>query len=65
MVLGFYQVASGLEAMHDKGIICQDIKADNILCNETDTVWKVADLGNSARNRVNGEGNKIAAKDCG
>ena len=64
IVLCFSRVAAGLEALHAKGIVDQDLHPGNILRSLDGTSWKKADLGNSARTRVNGKLNTIAAKDC-
>lgn len=64
LVLCYAQIAAGLEAMHAKGIIHQDVRWDNMLGNESETVWKMCDLGSSARNKVHGKANVTAAEDC-
>ena len=63
-MLCFYQIASGLQAMHVKGIVDQDIHPGNLLCSQDGTTWKKADLGSSSRNRVDGKPNVVDAKDC-
>lgn len=64
LFMGLSQAAAGLHAVHVKGIVHQDVRLDNILCNEDDTVWKIGDFGSSARNRVDGKPNIIAAQEC-
>ena len=64
MVLCFAHVAAGLEALHGKSIVDQDIHMGNILCSQDGTTWKKADLGYSARTKINGKLNTIAAKEC-
>ena len=39
-----YNVALGIQAMHNKNILHRDIKAENILCRPDGTI-KLADLG--------------------
>lgn len=64
MVLCFADLAAGLAALHRKDIVDQDIHMGNILCSQDGTMWKKADLGNSARTKIDGKPNIIAAKDC-
>lgn len=46
----FHDVAAGLAYLHDKGLIHQDIKPDNILISD-DGVYMITDFGISARLR--------------
>ena len=64
MVLCFADVAAGLDALHCKDVVDQDIHMGNILRSQDGSMWKKADLGNSARTKINGKLNTTAAKDC-
>ena len=65
MVIGFYQLTSGLNHMHVRQIVDQDIHRGNVLISKGDGSWKKGDLGSAARcKRDDGEWNYIHPKDC-
>ncbi len=64
VTLGFYQLASGLEHMHGRGIADQDVHRGNVLISFNDSVWKKADLGSAARCKVDEGWNWMDAKRC-
>ncbi|KAL0052143.1 hypothetical protein WJX82_008474 [Trebouxia sp. C0006] len=65
MVIGFYQLTSGLDHMHLRLIVDQDVHRGNVLISQGDGSWKKGDLGSAARcQRNDGEWNRILPKDC-
>jgi len=65
MVIGFYQLTSGLDHMHVRQIVDQDVHRGNVLISKGDGSWKKGDLGSAARcQRDDGEWNRIDPKDC-
>ena len=65
MVVGFYQLTSGLDHMHGRQIVDQDVHRGNVLISKADGSWKKGDLGSAARcQRDDGEWNRIHPKDC-
>ncbi|DBA70658.1 TPA: serine/threonine protein kinase, CMGC, CDC2/CDK subfamily [Trebouxia sp. C0005] len=65
MVIGFYQLTSGLNHTHVRQIVDQDIHRGNVLISKGDGSWKKGDLGSAARcKRDDGEWNYIHPKDC-
>ncbi len=65
MVIGFYQLTSGLDHTHVRRIVDQDVHRGNVLISKGDGSWKKGDLGSAARcQRDDGEWNRIDPKDC-
>ena len=64
MVLGFCQLAAGLDIMHEQGIVHQDLHCGNVLLNADGLSWKLADLGSGARTMKDGEPNWIEPTKC-
>ncbi len=65
MVIGFYQLTSGLDHMHLRLIVDQDVHRGNVLISQGDGSWKKGDLGSAARcQRNDEEWNRILPKDC-
>lgn len=51
--------------MHARQIIHQDVHFANVLCSEDGLSWKLADLGNFARNSNEKEANGLPITSCG
>ena len=64
IVRGLYELASGLDHMHDRGIADQDVQRGNVLISFTNSTWKKGDLGSAARCRIIGAYNWLDAKKC-
>lgn len=64
LTLGFYQLAAGLDALHSKDIVSQDVHCGNVLLSQDGRTWKLADLGSGTRAKMNGQHNWTDPKNC-